>query len=182
MLAAIALGSAGFASAQHGGGGGMHGGGMGGSMGGGGWHGGSSGGSWHGGGSWNGGGWHGGGSGWHGHTNVVVGFGWGGPWWGWWPAYYPYYSGYYPYSYYPYYYGGYYSAPVYDYGSYVQRPDAGYFEGGDMPPATQAQPQPQLQYYCPNPAGYYPQVQNCSQAWLRVLPQNAPGPGGPTQN
>jgi hypothetical protein len=29
-------------------------------------------------------------------------------------------------------------------------------------------------YYCAQPAGYYPYVQQCSQAWMTVLPQ-APG-------
>jgi len=155
VAAALMIGGTGVAMAQHGGG---HGGGGGGSHsgGGGGWHGG--GGSWHGGGgSWHGGGgsWHGGhgGWGWHG-TSFVIGV--GGPWWGWWPAYYPY-------------------APMYDSGTYVQRPDAGY--QGD---ATQGAPeQGGYQYYCPNPAGYYPQVPTCAAGWLRVVPPNAPGPTAP---
>jgi hypothetical protein len=122
---------------------------------------------------------------------VVIGF--GGPWWGWWPAYYPYYYPYYGYAgYYPYYGGDYpyYSAPTYDYGSvYVQKPDAGYFETDPnaAPQQPQAQPQPQsaprpprLQYYCTDPAGYYPQVQSCAN-WLRVLPSTVPGPSSPTQ-
>jgi hypothetical protein len=29
-------------------------------------------------------------------------------------------------------------------------------------------------YYCTNPGGYYPYVQNCNQAWLRVIPNNVP--------
>lgn len=28
-------------------------------------------------------------------------------------------------------------------------------------------------YYCENPAGYYPEVQNCSDDWIRVLPRSA---------
>jgi hypothetical protein len=32
-------------------------------------------------------------------------------------------------------------------------------------------------YYCAQPAGYYPYVQNCSQPWMKVLPQ---APGGST--
>jgi hypothetical protein len=168
VAAAMLIGGTGVAMAQHhGGGGGMGGGGMHG--GGGAWHGG--GGSWHGG-SW-GGHWHGG-WGWHG-TSVVIGI--GGPWWGWWPAYYPYYYGYgYPY-YYPYYpYSSpYYSdAPMYDSGGYVQRPDAEY--QGDT---SQAPTQGGYQYYCPNPAGYYPQVPTCAAGWLRVIPPNAPGPTSP---
>jgi len=177
VAAALMIGGTGVAMAQHGGG---HGGGGGGSHsgGGGGWHGG--GGSWHGGGgSWHGGGgsWHGGhgGWGWHG-TSFVIGV--GGPWWGWWPAYYPYYYGGYSYPYY-YPYAGYYpyyqDAPMYDSGTYVQRPDAGY--QGD---ATQGAPeQGGYQYYCPNPAGYYPQVPTCAAGWLRVVPPNAPGPTAP---
>ena len=27
-------------------------------------------------------------------------------------------------------------------------------------------------YYCTEPAGYFPYVQNCNQAWMRVIPQN----------
>jgi hypothetical protein len=183
MAGALLIGGTGVAMAQHGGGhgggGGMGGGGMGG---GGGWHGGGGGswsgggGNWHGGGgSWHGGGgsWHGGGWGWHG-TSVVIGV--GGPWWGWWPAYYPYYSYAYPY-YYPYagYYPYYQDGPMYDYGTYVQRPDANY--QGDT---TQGAPsQGGYQYYCPNPAGYYPQVPTCAAGWLRVVPPNAPGPTAP---
>ena len=35
-------------------------------------------------------------------------------------------------------------------------------------------------YYCTEPAGYYPYVQNCSRNWLQVVPQNVPGaPGAP---
>jgi hypothetical protein len=26
------------------------------------------------------------------------------------------------------------------------------------------------QWYCPNPAGYYPDVQSCATAWLQVVP------------
>jgi|SRR5215831_13200070 len=201
----LALGTlifAGIASAQRGGGGhgggSMGGGSMGGGMhGGGGWSGGSHGGSWsggshggswsggwHGGSGWHGGGWHG--SGWHGNT-VVVGF--GGWWGGWWPGYYyPYYGGYgygypvtYPYAY-PYYgYGEY--APMYDTGSYVQRPDASY--PGDQQYQFQGQggqvTSDGYSYYCPNPAGYYPQIPNCAAGWLRVVPQGAPGPNAPAQ-
>ena len=190
LLAIGALVGAGVASAQRGGGG-SHGGGAsaGGMHGGGGWSGGSHGGSWSGGshgGSWNGGhggswngGWHGG---WHGHTNVVVGF--GGPWWGWWPAYYPYY-GYaypaaYPYAYPDYGYGEYYPIPAYDSGAYVQRPDAGYQGGQQQYQGGQITTDGYM-YYCPNPAGFYPQVPTCAAGWLRVVPQGAPGPTAPAQ-
>ena len=179
LLAAAALvGSVGVASAQH----------RGGSSSGGIMH---SGGSWHSGGgnSWRGGGntWHGGGSSWHGGGNwhgghghgsrVFVGVGFGAPWWGlgYWTAYYssyyyPYYSAYsaYPYSYtdYPY---------SYDYApGYVQKDAPAYsqprsFQGGEY------------SYYCPDPAGYYPQVATCASGWLRVVPSGAPGPTAPTQ-
>ena len=201
LFALGALVGAGMASAQRGGGsgGGSHGGGgsAGGMHGGGSWSGGSHGGSWNGGhggwngghGGWNGGhggswngGWHGG---WHGGTNVVVGF--GGPWWGWWPGYYPYYgyAGYgypaaYPYTYPNYGYGEYYPAPTYDTGTYVERPDAGYqggqpqqYQGGQVTSDGYV-------YYCPNPAGYYPQVPTCAAGWLRVVPQGG-GPTAPSQ-
>lgn len=196
-LAIGALLFTGLAVAQHGGGGGMRGGGSmgGGSMGG--WSGGSHGGSWSGGshggswggshGSWNGG-WHGGGNwhgGWHGGnwhgSTVVVGF--GGPWWGWWPGYWPYYGYYggyyggaypaaYPYAYPSYGYGEY--APMYDSGAYVQRPDVPY-QSGQQYQGGQVTSDGYL-YYCPNPAGYYPQVPSCAAGWLKVVPQGAPGP------
>ena len=181
-----ALVGAGVASAQARGGG-SHGGGGGAWQGGGGSHGGGSwnGGGWHGGGSWNGG-WHGGGSwnggwhggwGWHGGTNVVVGF--GGPWWGWWPAYYPYYAypAAYPYAY-PYYgYGEYYAGPTYYSGTYVQRSDP----GGQQQYQSGQVTSDGYSYYCPNPAGFYPQIPTCAAGWLRVVPQGAPAPTAPAQ-
>lgn len=165
IAAAMMIGGIGVASAQmHG----SHGGSSGGS-----WHGGSGGGNWHGGGgNWHGGSWHGG------HSHVFVGVGFGAPFWGWgwgWPGYYyPYaYSAYYPYYYdYPYGYDAGYS------GSYIQ-------QGAPAPAAPPAaargeySPQSQYSYYCPDPAGYYPQVPTCAKGWLRVVPQNAPGPTGP---
>ena len=194
LFAVAALVGAGIASAQsHGGGGGSHGGGgwSGGSHGAGGWSGGShGGGSWSGGshGSWSGGshggwsggshgGWHGGS--WHGGTRVIVGF--GGPWWGWWPGYYPYYYGYgYPVTY-PYVYPSYddYYAPMYDTGAYVQRPDAAY-QGQQQYQGGQVTSDGYL-YYCPNPAGYYPQIGTCAAGWLRVVPQGAQAPSAPAQ-
>jgi hypothetical protein len=171
LLAAVTLaGGSGIASAQgHGasGGGGGHG-----SGGGGGWHG--NGGGWHGnGGGWHGGNWHGGnwhGNGWYG-SRVVVGVGFGWPYWGWgWPGYYPYYSGYYPA--YPYYsdagYG--YSAPTYG-----QQDAPAYTEQRSFSEGQQ------YLYYCPDPAGYYPQVPSCANGWLRVVPPNAPGATAPAQ-
>jgi hypothetical protein len=173
IAAAMMIGGVGVANAQ------MHGSHGGSSGGGGSWHGGgSSGGAWHGGGSWHGGGWYGG------HSHVVVGVGFGWPYWGWgWPGYYsgyyyPYaYSAYYPYSYgYPYGYDPGYSGYS---GSYIE-------QGTPAPAAPSApargeySPQSQYSYYCPDPAGYYPQVPTCAKGWLRVVPQSAPGPTGPT--
>jgi hypothetical protein len=168
VLAAVGLvGGIGVASAQ------MHSG----SHGGGGMHAGTSGhsgGSWsgHSGGSWNGGNWHGGNwrGGGHG-SRVFVGVGFGAPWWGWWPGYYPLYYPYYgSYGYYPY--PDYYS---YDYvePSYIQQDDSAY--------QPRSGPRGDYSYYCPDPAGYYPQVQTCAKGWLRVVPQSAPGPGAPAQ-
>jgi hypothetical protein len=150
----LALGS-GTALAQHSGGGGGHGGG----------------GGWHGGG---GGGWHGGGGHGHGGSHFVVGIGFPGFYWGpgWgYPYYgyygYPYYSSYPYYAGYPYYYP---DAPAYGDpapGNYIQR---------DM-----SSPAPvgegQYSYYCPDPAGYYPQLQNCPKGWLKVVPDAGPHPG-----
>ncbi len=39
------------------------------------------------------------------------------------------------------------------------------------PPSPAAVPANQYWYYCTDPAGYYPYVQNCSKAWMQVVPQ-----------
>lgn len=178
LLAAVGLvGSIGVASAQmHRGsqGGGAHA--SGGSSSGGSWN--RGGGNWHGGGSWNrgGGNWH------HGHSSrVFIGLGFGAPFWGWgwWPAYYP---AYYPYSSYysayPYYAADY---PYgYEYGfdsvapGYVQKDAPAYSQQGSGQGRDYS-------YYCPDPAGYYPQVATCARGWLRVVPPSAPGPAAPAQ-
>jgi hypothetical protein len=80
-----------------------------------------------------------------------------------WPGYYPapaYYGPWgYPYYSYP---GPYYqSAPV-----AVQQPGPVYQQ------AQQAQPQ--YWYWCDNPQGYYPYIQNCPSNWKQVVPQIAP--------
>jgi hypothetical protein len=167
LAAAASIGSIGIASSAP-----MHGGARAGAQGGN-WSGGSSSGHWSGGNwsgnHWNGGNWHGGN--WHGgsRTRVFVGLGFGAPFWGWgwWPGYYPYYAGYY-YPYYAPYYTDYYP---YDYSAprYIQKGDEQSGQSTDY------------SYYCPDPAGYYPQVQTCSRGWLRVAPQNAPGPSAPAQ-
>src|SRR6266511_1150751 len=166
LLAAVVLvGGIGVADAQTRGGshGGMHAGS------------GHSGGSWsgHSGGSSNGGNWHGGN--WHGGSHgsrVFVGVGFGAPWWGWWPGYYPLYSPYYGYyGYYPY--ADYYP---YEYGeSYIEQDNPAY----NQPRSGQ---RGEYSYYCPDPAGYYPQVQTCAKGWLRVVPPSAPGPGAPARS
>ena len=92
----------------------------------------------------------------HGHHRSHFGFGLalGAPlWWG---------PGYYPYAYYP----PYYYAPAYEpvLIRYVER-DPGY------------------RYYCTEPAGFYPDVQSCPNAWLKVVPDGAastPPPPGHT--
>jgi hypothetical protein len=103
-------------------------------------------GGYHGGfhGGYHGGGWHHGGWGWG------VGVGFYDPWW---PGYYP---GYYPYSYYA-------EPPVtvIQQAPVVQAP-------APVAPATPTY------YYCDNPAGYYPYVQQCTQPWRPVAAQPAP--------
>jgi hypothetical protein len=49
-------------------------------------------------------------------------------------------------------------------------------------PAPQAQvpAAPQLWYYCPSPAGYYPHVPQCQQQWVPVDPASLP-PASPPQ-
>jgi hypothetical protein len=47
-------------------------------------------------------------------------------------------------------------------------------KGGEGLPATSSN----YWYYCPDPQGYYPYVQECRTGWLTVLPQS-PGQPGP---
>ena len=116
-----------------------------------GWHGGG----WHGGGGW---GWHGGGWGccWGGPT-IGLSFGF--------PAY-----SYYPYAPYPYYppYPAY--APGYSYSQpyYPQQ------QAMNLAQAPAGPPPQQNWYYCDNPRGFYPYVQNCGAAW-RSVPAQPPG-------
>jgi hypothetical protein len=165
LAAGTLIGGVGLASAQghgHGGGAGVA----------------HSGGSWNNGGNWNGGNWRGGNwnGNWHGsHSRVFIGVGFGGWGWGWWPYAYPaYYPAYYSY---PYYYD--YPSYAYPYSDY----SGGYVEQGGTPAPSQAPQQysspRQYSYYCPDPAGYYPQVPTCAKGWLRVVPSDAPGPASP---
>jgi hypothetical protein len=105
--------------------------------------------------------WHGGGGGWHGHgggfhSHVFVGI--GGFYDPWWPGYYPGYWG----AGYPYYA----DPPV----TVIQQAPA-----AQAPVAPAAPP---TYYYCDNPAGYYPYVQQCTMPWRPVAatpdPASAP--------
>lgn len=85
--------------------------------------------------------------------------------------YYPrpyYYSPYYPY--YPYYDSPYYYPPVVTVPAtppvYIER------EEGSLPDEASA-----YWYYCANPQGYYPHVEQCLGDWQAVAPQ-PPGPPG----
>ena len=40
-----------------------------------------------------------------------------------------------------------------------------------LPPPAEASPA--FRWYCPSPAGYHPEIRECTQAWLRVLPPDA---------
>jgi|SRR5579872_2484843 len=98
------------------------------------------------------------------------GFGFWDPWWGWGPAdywgdpyayYYPY-----PYAYYPPYPVNY--APP----GYGAPPPQ-----GSAPAQATVAPPPQYWYFCDNPHGYYPYVQNCSTAWKQVAATPPSGSG-----
>jgi hypothetical protein len=123
------------------------------------------------------GGWNGGHGGWHGGARIGIGIGFPGFYWGpGWGYYgYPYYAGYPYYSSYPYYAAYPYSysdEPVYADpapGAYIQR------EMNSAPQGSQGGAD-QYSYYCPDPAGYYPQLQNCPKGWLKVVPENSPRP------
>lgn len=41
---------------------------------------------------------------------------------------------------------------------------------------VQAAPTINYWYYCTQPAGYFPYVQNCNQPWMKVIPQNPVNP------
>jgi hypothetical protein len=88
----------------------------------------------------------------HARVGVFIGPGFG-PWYYPWPGYYGAYG---PYGPYPYYYG----APAYAPGP------TQYIEQG----AISAPPQQAAWYYCADPQGYYPYVQQCRTSWQRVSP------------
>jgi hypothetical protein len=116
--------------------------------------GGGHGGKWHGG---HGGKWHGG----HGWGGPRVGIGIGlGPFWG--PYWGPYWGSYWrPYAYgYPY---GYAYPPV-----VAAPPTQVYLQ--PSPQASVPPPPSASWYYCDNPQGYYPYVQQCPGGWRAVAP------------
>lgn len=41
-------------------------------------------------------------------------------------------------------------------------------------PQTYIQQSSNYWYYCRNPSGYYPYVQNCPMGWMQVVPQTPP--------
>ncbi len=107
------------------------------------------------GGAWGGRGWWGGGrgSGVVFGTNIIVGPGFWGP--GWYGPAYPYY----PYPYYA-------APPV-----VIQQEPQVYIQ------QPEAQPQqPNYWYYCQNPQGYYPHVQQCPGGWMTVVPPTTAPP------
>lgn len=78
----------------------------------------------------------------------------------------------------PWFWGLYDTWPFYD--DYYFAPDAmvpnitpAYIE--QRAPGASPQPADAFWYYCDNPAGYYPYVQNCPAGWQRVRPQAPPG-------
>ena len=98
----------------------------------------------------------------HDHDRFGFGFGFGGfwdPWWDWWPTDYWGYPYYYPYYYPP-------------YPPYGGSPAAGYpaapGPATGAPGQASVAPPPQYWYFCDNPQGYYPYVQNCSTTWKQV--------------
>ena len=89
-------------------------------------------------------------------------------WWG--PS--PYYR-HYPYYHYPYYYE---PRTI-----IIEREPTVYIQRQPVPmtpsPAPAAPAQAQVWFYCTDPAGYYPYVQNCDQPWVSVDPRTVAPPG-----
>jgi hypothetical protein len=93
-----------------------------------------------------------------------------------WSAASPWYWGPYGYGFaapalYPYGYAGYPTVVLSEGVTYVQQPQA---ETAPPPPTRQAT---SFWYYCTEPAGYFPYVQQCSRPWVAVLPQAVPPVG-----
>lgn len=155
VVAALLVFPAVPSDAQRGHGGGGHSGGHGG-----GHSGGHGGGRAGGHGAWHGGGWRGGGhhGGWHsGHR------GWGGsvivgaPLW-WWDPLFPYA---YPYGYYP--------PSHYAYPSVVEQDQPSVYVQQEL--GSAAAPPQMYWYYCPSAEEYYPTVEKCREAWVKVPPR-----------
>lgn len=99
------------------------------------------------------------------------GFGYWGAWnYGWglgygavYPYAYPYVAGY-PFAYAPVVIN---STPIPQ--TYIQQEPA-------AEPTVQPAPTINYWYYCTQPAGYFPYVQNCNQPWMKVVPQNPVNP------
>jgi len=92
---------------------------------------------------------------------VIVGGPW---WWGGYPYGYPYAYPYaYPYGYpYPYYY----PAPYAAYPPVATDPGPSEYIEQPVEPSAGG-----YWYYCSSSQAYYPTVQTCSEAWIRVLPR-----------
>src|SRR5262245_28101000 len=60
---------------------------------------------------------------------------------------------------------------------YVYAPSPPVVVQQEPPVYVQQPPQESLWYYCKNPGGYYPYVQQCPDGWLKVAPtpQGTPG-------
>lgn len=105
------------------------------------------------------GGWYGG------YWGPRIGVYWGPGYWGGWP-YAPAYGAYawgYPYGF---------GSTTVVIGSTTPQT---FVQQEAAPPATKSPPAPTgYWYYCRQPAGYFPYVKDCSQDWLKVVPQ-APG-------
>ena len=95
--------------------------------------------------------------------------GWGGGHWG--PRVGIYYGGL---GYYGYGYGYDYGYP-YAYAPIVinaePTPQVLIQQGAGTGVTAQNEPAANYWYYCTQPAGYFPYVQNCSQPWMKVVPQ-----------
>jgi hypothetical protein len=71
----------------------------------------------------------------------------------------------------PYYYSPYYYPPVSH--VYIEEQPPVYVQRNNTPAAS-VSPPANYWYYCQNPQGYYPYVQNCPAGWMQVVPQPPP--------
>lgn len=107
-----------------------------------------------------------------GYWGPRVGYYYGGPgYWGVWPGYWGVWPGAWgvwgvPYAY------GYSVAPAYAYDATPTEQFIPQEPAAVVSPPVKAEAS--YWYYCIQPAGYFPYVKDCSQAWLKVVPQ-APG-------